>query len=384
MFINDKEKTRRLSRWILLMVLLCCIIVLGVSRLEQVSAAFKYIFRVLRPMLVGLIIAYVLNVPYSYFCRILFPHAKNKIWQKLRNPLALLISFVVLLAVLCGVIALVIPELIKTGSFIKDTISTVIQMVKDAGEGQTNFLTNFSIDWENVQQKVNGLIETGSEKLLGSAVSIFGAAAGGLLDLVFSVVFAMYMLVGKERLIRQIKRLINSWLPEKLSGNVLHVAVVMNNSFRSFIVGQVTEAIILGLLCALGMMLLGLPHVLMISMMVCVCALVPIVGAYFSAIVGALLILIVDPTQAIIFLVFMIILQQLEGNLIYPKVVGGKLRLPGIWVLAAVTTGGGLAGPFGMLIGVPVAAGLYVLLKESTAKREASRAKLPPPEAESK
>ena len=139
---------------------------------------------------------------------------------------------------------------------------------------------------------------------------------------------------------------------------------------RRYLIGQCTEAVILGSLCAMGMLILGLPNVLMISVLVSVCALIPIVGAWVSAIVGAFLILIVDPGKALIFLIFLVILQQLEGNLIYPRVVGGKLHLPGIWVLAAVTIGGGIAGPFGMLMGVPLAAGLYSLLREWTKSRE--------------
>lgn len=370
MFIDDKEKTRRLSRWILVMVLACSLIVLGIAHVEKVMAALGYLYRLIQPLLTGFLIAYVMNVPYSFFSRCLFARAKKPLLHKLRKPLALVIAFVLVVAIVAGVIALVIPEFIRLGAYIVDGVSKLIQMIQDAQAGHENFFTRFNINWEQIQSTVETWVSDRSGKLITGAASAFGSAAGGLIDLVFAVIFAVYMLASKDRLLRQIRRLLHAWLPEKRVKQALHVGDVMNGAFRAFIVGQVVEAVILGVLCALGMLFLALPNVLMISLLMGICALIPIVGAYVSGIIGTLLILIVDPTKALIFLIYLIVLQQLEGNLIYPRVVGGKLHLPGIWVLAAVTIGGSLAGPFGMLVGVPVAAGLYTLLREWTKNKE--------------
>ena len=370
MFIDDREKTRRLSRWILVMVLLCSLIVLGIAHIGVVADAVGFLYGLIRPLVTGLIFAFIMNVPYSFFEKHLFLRTQKQGLRKMRRPVALLISFVLLLVVIAGVVALVIPELGKLGGFLVDTVEKAVKMIQEDQAGQVNFLSRFNIDWEQLQKTVTDWVSDSSGKLLSGAAGMFGTAAGGVMDFVFAVIFAIYMLVGKDTLLRQVKRLMHVWLPEKIEKGALHVGGAMNTAYHAFIVGQVTEAVILGSLCAMGMLILGLPNVLMISVLVSVCALIPIVGAWVSAIVGAFLILIVDPGKALIFLIFLVILQQLEGNLIYPRVVGGKLHLPGIWVLAAVTIGGGIAGPFGMLMGVPLAAGLYSLLREWTKSRE--------------
>ena len=185
------------------------------------------------------------------------------------------------------------------------------------------------------------------------------------------LVFSIYVLANKEKLKRQTLRLIHVWLPQRFGSALVHVVSVCNLSFRNFIAGQATEALILGMLCTIGMLILRLPYAPMIGALVGVTALIPIVGAFIGTIVGAFLILTVSPFKALIFVIFLVILQQIEGNLIYPKVMGARINLPAIWVFAAVTVGGNLAGPVGMLLGVPAASAAYELLKEATSKREA-------------
>ena len=194
------------------------------------------------------------------------------------------------------------------------------------------------------------------------------------MDAFIGLVFAIYILANKETLKRQGSRLIHAWLPQRVGGGLLHVATVCSRIFRSFVAGQVTEAFILGFLCFIGMLLLGLPYAAMIGALVGVSALIPIVGAFIGMFVGIFMILTVSPLKALIFAIFLLVLQQVEGNLIYPKVVGSKMNLPGLWVLAAITIGGELAGPIGMLLGVPTFSALYTLLKEATANREAALA----------
>lgn len=192
----------------------------------------------------------------------------------------------------------------------------------------------------------------------------------GVYEFFIGLVFSIYILADKETLKRQTLRLVRVWFPKRFGRSIIHIVSVCNRSFRNFIAGQAIEAVILGTLCTIGMLILRLPYAPMIGALVGVTALIPIVGAFIGTIIGAFLILTISPFKAFLFVAFFIILQQLEGNLIYPKVVGSKINLPAIWVLAAVTIGGSLARPLGMLLGVPAVSAAYELLKEATRKQE--------------
>ena len=194
--------------------------------------------------------------------------------------------------------------------------------------------------------------------------------AGYLVDFLLALIFSLYLLAGKEKLQAQLARLLSTYLRPSWNRNLHHVAGVLNNCFHRYIVGQCTEAVILGSLCALGMLLLRLPYATMIGALVAFTALIPIAGAYIGASVGFFMIVTVSPMKGLIFLIFLLVLQQLEGNFIYPRVVGSSIGLPGIWVLAAVTVGGGVAGVGGMLLGVPLAAVLYRLVGNDVRKGE--------------
>ena len=231
------------------------------------------------------------------------------------------------------------------------------------------------IDWQSKIGDIAGIVTSGvgnvMNAVIGAVSSVFSALVTGLLALIFSI----YLLLGRDTLQRQSKRLMQHYLPEKIYKRTLYVLGVLNNAFRRYISGQCIEAVILGTLCAVGMLLQRLPYAAMIGALVAFTALIPVAGAYIGAGVGAFMIAMVSPMQALIFLVFLVILQQLEGNLIYPKVVGSSLGLPGIWVLAAVVIGGGVLGVLGMLLGVPVAAAAYTLIKNDVAKKDAAAAK---------
>jgi predicted PurR-regulated permease PerM len=222
-----------------------------------------------------------------------------------------------------------------------------------------------SIDWQSSLSKITETVTSG----VGSALSVAFAAISSVFSVASTVligfIFALYLLLDKDRLTKQFKTVSESIIPERYLSKLLHIAEVANESFHKFIVGQCTEAVILGTLCMVGMFILRLPYAPMIGALIAFTALIPIVGAFIGAGLGAFLIFVESPSKAIVFLVFIIILQQLEGNLIYPKVVGSSLGLPGIWVLAAVTIGGGVMGIPGMLIGVPFMAVIYKLTVEA-------------------
>lgn len=196
--------------------------------------------------------------------------------------------------------------------------------------------------------------------LMNTVLSVFNGVVTAFLALIFSI----YILASKERLKRQFDRLLYHALRPRLYGHVIYVLHILHDSFRSYLIGQCTEAVILGGLCTAGMLIFGFPYATMIGAFIAVTALIPVAGTYIGAIVGAFIIFMVSPIKALWFLIFILILQQIEGNLIYPKVVGSSLRLPALWVLAAVTVGGGLFGIAGMLLGVPLAAAGYRILRE--------------------
>jgi predicted PurR-regulated permease PerM len=187
----------------------------------------------------------------------------------------------------------------------------------------------------------------------------------GIVTAFLSIIFAIYMLASKEKFIRQTGKVMNRFLNRKTVLTVTHVGRVLNRSFKRFIVGQCTEAVILGVLCVVGMWIFRFPYATMVGALIGITALIPVAGAYIGAGVGALMILTVSPVKALFFLVFIVVLQQLEGNLIYPKVVGDSIGLPALFVLAAITVGGSLGGVLGMLVAVPLTATVYYLLKET-------------------
>lgn len=204
---------------------------------------------------------------------------------------------------------------------------------------------------------------------------MIGSSLGLIVDIFLGLIFAIYILSKKEILKRQVHRLILAWLPFKAGNVLLHISSVCSQSFRNFIVGQTTEALILGTLCTIGMAILRLPYAPTIGVLVGVTAFIPYIGAYLGAIIGFIMILTLNPFKAIIFLVFLVILQQVEGNIIYPKVVGNRINLPSLWVLSALTVGGNLAGPIGMILGVPAFSAAYNLLKEATENHEIQKLK---------
>ena len=236
-----------------------------------------------------------------------------------------------------------------------------------------------AVDWRSQISQIIQMVSTGLGSVVDALFKAVSSVFSGVVSALLSIFFAVYLLVCKEKLARQARRVIIHYLKETWFHRINYVLGVFNDCFHRFIVGQCTEAMILGVLCALGMWILRLPYAAMIGALTAFTALIPLVGSYIGCIIGAFMIFTQSPIKALIFVAFLIILQQIEGNLIYPKVVGSSIGLPGIWVLAAVTVGGGVMGVGGMLIGVPLAAALYRLLRDDMNKGR--KRTLIPPEA---
>jgi len=241
----------------------------------------------------------------------------------------------------------------------------------------TSQLQTTKIDWNTIQAKLMKFISTGLTGVFSSTISIFGSLSKGLFNFILAFTFAIYIVSGKERIASNLNRVMNAFVSPKIIKKTHYFLKITDKAFSSFITGQVIEAFILGTLCALGMWIFKFPNALSIGALVGITALVPMIGAWIGGGVGFVLIAVTSPLQGVLFVVYIIVLQQLESNLIYPRVVGGSIGLPGILVLVAITVGGGLAGIVGMLIGVPIMATIYQLIKNATLKKELPDKKIP-------
>ncbi len=386
------------------LIVLYCVL----QKLSVVGAGIKWVFGIFSPIFTGFIIAFVLNLPMRgleklwdacelglkrFFAKRRQKRKKNnngeseeageptevtigKVSNVLRRPVCLLISIIIIFAILAAIVSLVLPEIGKTVKLLVDGVPEWLEKVKawciEYAEEYpmiSETISNLNIDWESTAKNLLGVIGTGTIDVVGNTFAGIIGALGGVINFVIALIFAIYVLLSKDTLSRQIKKMLCAFLPDKARGTVLHVAETAHGIFCAFVTGQCIEAVILGSLCAVGMLIFGFPYAAMIGVLVGVTALIPVVGAFIGAGVGAFLILMIDPFQALMFVIFIVILQQIEGNVIYPKVVGSSVGLPAMWVLAAVTVGGGIGGIVGMLFAVPTASVLYTLLREAIAKR---------------
>ena len=328
-----------------------------------------------RPLLIGAVMAYVINILMTVYEEKVF--GKIGFLQKQKRLCSILAAFVSIIFILFCIFYLILPELFSC-------IQTLIKQVPAA-------LEQINVDWrlESILQS-SGLnidleekimsefqsIAAGLSSLMGTAVNWISSIASMIIMIFTALIFSIYLLFGKEKIGGQLKRAASIYLKPVWTKKISYVLVTLNHSFHRFIVGQVMEAVILGSLCAVGMTLLRLPYGVMIGTFIGFTALIPVVGAYLGAVVGFVMIFTESMVQALIFLVFIVILQQLEGNLIYPKVVGSSIGLHGIWVFAAVMIGGGVLGVPGMLLGVPLAAAIYQMIRDDSARREQLGSKL--------
>ncbi len=327
------------------------------------------------PLIIGCAMAYVINILMRFYENWYDKLFKVKIALKVKRIVCLILAFLSLFGIVALIVNLVLPELINcVASFIRlipGALQTVVDIV-----GEEQILSMFpelknGFDFANISTQVEQLLKTilgGVGGAVDSIVSAVTSVVSVVVNIVIGLIFSLYVLLDKEGLGRRCKTVITTYF-SKISDKIFYVLDVLDDSFHSFIVGQCIEAVVLGVMCIIGMLIFRFPYAVMIGVFIGFTALIPIAGAYLGAAVGAIMILTVSPLQAVQFLIFIVILQQIEGNLIYPKVVGESIGLPGIWVLTAITIGGGVLGIGGMLIAVPLFAAGYRLLKEDVIKR---------------
>ena len=330
------------------------------------------------PLILGGVVAFIVNILMSKYEKWFFAKSKKKIVSKIRRPICMVLAFLTAIVVLAVIVYLVVPQLISCinviVAFFKTIPGYISEFVVKAKEWdfvpEKVLATLSSIDWESRITQFAEWMSSGVGDVVNTLAKTVMGIVSGIITTVIGLIFSIYLLLEKDRLKRQFKKVAKTYTPAKIHEKVFYFLGVLNDSFRKFIVGQFSEALIIGLLCTFGMMIFRFPYATMIGALIAVTALIPIAGAYIGAITGAIVILTVSPIKALWFLVFILILQQLEGNIIYPRVVGSSLGLPGIWVLAAVTIGGGCFGISGMVIGVPLTSALYRIITEDTKKKE--------------
>ena len=349
------------------------------------KATFFWVLSLFTPFLIGACIAFILNVPMRAIERHLWPNAKPPIAQKLRRPAAMALTLLCFFGVLSILVFLIVPELIRTASSFSAQIPLFLTKIEELFDNINQKLPQITGQASSVNLNLEKTIES-FFSMLGGSVSMLTTGLfrfvsllfGGAAKAVFGIIFAFYLLAQKETLSGQFQRVLTAYNQEKLLDWLLQIGRLTNRTFSNFLTGQCLEALILGSLFFVSMTLFRMPYALLISVLIAVTALIPIVGAFIGCIVGALLILVQNPIQAIWFVVWFLVLQQIEGNLIYPHVVGSSVGLPGLWVLFAVTVGGAVGGIIGMFVSVPICSVLYAPGKEEVRRRLSLKKKAPP------
>ena len=366
----------KMDKKIVKYIVLIAVMVLVVLRFDTLLGFVGKLWSIATPLVLGAVMAYILNIIMKKLEQFFFPKSKQKIVTSIRRPVCIVLSILLIVLVVFLIIRLVVPELVETIRLIGQWIPVGLQKGQeillensDQIPELEKWIASFEFDWESTVQKVIQYLTTGVGGLLGSTLTLVGTIGGGVTNFVIGLIFAIYILASKEKLQNQIARTAKAYSKPELLKKTEKVLKVADETFSSFIVGQCTEAVILGVLCIIGMKLFGFPYAPMVGTFIGATALIPVVGAYIGGAVGFIMILTVSPVKAAFFLLFLVVLQQLEGNIIYPRVVGSSIGLPGMWVLASVTVGAGLGGIIGMLLGVPLAATAYKLLRSDVHQR---------------
>ena len=374
---------RKQIRVLFALVAFGVLLFVGLQNLGTVWGFVQILIGLLMPFIIGLCIAFILSVPMRAVETHLFRPLDKKcgrIWRKIRRPLAATVTLLLALGVLAAAVFLIIPELGRSLRTLADSIPGFIaraqawltELAQKYPQWQ-DWINDLQLDWNAIAQKLLAFAQSGAVDLFNSTVSLATSIFSGVFNLFLGVIFAMYVLMQKETLARQITNVLRAHLPDAKTDRLLEIGRLSNRTFSRFLTGQCLEAVILGLMFFVTMCIFRFPYALMIAVLIAVLARIPIFGAIIGCVVGAFLIFVGDPMQAFWFVVMFLILQQIEGNFIYPKVVGTSVGLPSIWVLAAVTVGGGVMGIFGMLVAVPLSSVLYSLLRDSTNRRLARR-----------
>ncbi len=370
---------RKALKYLMALVAFAVFLYWAVTHTDRLTGVVNSVLSVLSPFLIGLCVAYVVNMvlnPLERLWNKLFAKAKGNLVPKLKRPICLILSLLLIAGAIFIIFFIIIPQLSDT---VKNLIDSMPQYLAELEktwytvmgflEGYGISLPNSSYDLEKLFDLITQFVKDYGNNFVDKTVNITTSIVNLIVNFVLGVVFSLYVLACKEKLMRWSKKILYAIAAKNKADRAVELATLTNDTFTKFITGQLTEAVIIGLLCFIGMLIFRMPYAGVISMMVGVTALIPVFGAFIGTAVGAFLILLVDPIKAFWFIIFIIVLQQLEGNLIYPKVVGKSIGLPGMRVFTAVILGSGVFGMWGIIFGVPIFSVLYTVGKEAIDKR---------------
>ena len=371
------EFNRKNVRTILLIIAFAVVLYTAAQNLASVYGAVKTVWNVFGVVITGLAMAFVLNVPLKLFeDRVFYGMSEDRrpLVRRLRRAVSLVCALVVSLGVIVILIAVVLPQLTQTvtevAARLPEYISAVVNWINEflaKFDIEIEALKEFTVDWEKVFKDLSTYLKEGN--VINTATDVGTAAASTVMNTFLGLVVAVYVLAQKERIGRFTRRCIDAFLPKRASSAISRVASMASETFSSFVAGQLADSCILGILCYICMRIFRFPYPEVISVVIGVTSLVPMVGSFIGEVIGALLILIVSPLKALLFVIMVLAIQQVDGAFIYPRIVGKSVGLPGVAVFCAVIVGGNIAGVLGAVMGVPVCAVLYALLKEAVASR---------------
>lgn len=358
---------------IIIIITYVALIIFGLVNFSKILNALSYIINIFSPFIIGTILAFILNVLVNFIEKRVFGKIKEtKGWQKAKRPVSILISMVLVILIIVFVMNLLIPQLKNSLSLFTDTLpeykEDVIKLMNrfDMGEGTINTVSDY---FDNFGKIITDYIKGNSKDVISMTTEFASSIFGIVSRAVIAIVFAIYIIAQKETLIGQINKIMHAYLKPKVIDKIHDVSSLANRSFSNFVTGQCLEALIIGSLCFVGMVIFGLPYASTVSVLIGFCALIPVFGSVIGTILGAFLILMVSPVKAILFVIFIVVLQQIDNSFIYPKVVGKSIGLPGMWVLLSVTVGARIYGILGMLIATPLCSMIYILFSDVVNER---------------
>lgn len=370
----NKENMRKIRELIVFTI----VILMALWKYTLVVDVLGFVLNIIFPFLLGGAIAFILNVPMSFLERQIFRNgdAGEKPMQRIARPCSLTLTILCVIGIIALVMFVVIPQLgstfVSLGKSIQDFMPSAILWMEELfhnNEEIMELLGDLNMDWDKILDSVVSFFKSGAGNVLNSTMSAAKSIINSVTTFFIAFVFACYILLQKEKLNVQMKKILYAYLPKRIVEKMLDVCSLTYRTFSSFLTGQCVEALILGFMFFVVMGIFRLPYALLVGILIAFTALIPIFGAFIGCIVGAFLILMVNPVQAFTFVVMFLVLQQIEGNLIYPKVVGNSVGLPSIWVLAAVSIGGSLMGVVGMLVFIPLVSVIYILFRGDVYKR---------------
>lgn len=353
---------------IFLIITYIAFIIFGLVNFDKIINVFAFIINIFYPFIIGTVLAFILNVLVNFVERRLLGKVKNtKCWKKVKRPVSILISVVIIILILVFVMNLIIPQLKNSLSLFTDTLPEYkddVIVIMNRFNIEEGTITTVSEYFDNFSKIITDYIKGNSKDVISMTTEFASSIFDIVSSTVIAIVFAIYIIAQKETLVRQMDKIMRAFFKPGVIKKVYEATTLANRSFSNFITGQCLEAFIIGTLCFIGMVIFKIPYASTVSVLIGFCALIPIFGSIIGTILGAFLILMVNPVEAIVFVVFIIILQQIDNNFIYPRVVGKSIGLPGMWVLVSVTVGGKIYGILGMLIATPLCSMLYILFSK--------------------